>query len=105
MEFDLGDELRCFATFVNAAAELSDPEEVVFYLGAPRSEVLRYDYDPLVLPAEGAPAIVRTGPGAYEIWIQPDEAGEWTRRWEGTGVVNTADEQTFFVRWSMIHSA
>lgn len=89
--YDIGDLVRCSATFAEAAGNPKDPTGVAFSYkpAAGATVVLVFGEDE---------AVVRSSTGKYHIDLAIDASGYWYYRWSGTGAVQTSSEDFFMVR-------
>jgi uncharacterized protein YfaS (alpha-2-macroglobulin family) len=89
--YDIGDLIVHEATFRDAEGDPTDPTTVTFRLRSPDGTETVVEQASLTNPSEGVWSYehVVTGP-----------RGVWFTRWEGTGVVQQAEEATFRVRGS-----
>lgn len=86
--YDRGDLVRLTATFTNDAGAATDPTTVTLRIKAPGGIL-------------SAPTPAQDNPGVYHYDLDLNAVGPWYYRWEGTGVVQTAEESLLFVRDSM----
>jgi hypothetical protein len=93
MPYDRGDLVHASVAFTNAAGAAADPTTVVVRVRPPntgRDEYTTYTY--------GTDAEVqKTGTGAYYLDVACAAAGTYWVRWEGTGAVIAAVEDTWDV--------
>ncbi len=83
--YDVGDSLELRADFKNRAGVATNPTAVTLKVRKP----------------DGTTVVVanaNVGTGAYEGTYDPTVAGEYVYRFEGTGAVKAAGENTFKVR-------
>jgi len=92
--YDIGDVVRCTATFTDADGLEVDPTTVKFSYRDPAGNKATYEYG---IGSE----VVRTGPGAYYVDLPVDVAHTWRIRWEGTGANKAAGESFFIIRSSL----
>lgn len=92
-----GDTERLRGTFKDANGDNADPTTVkVIYQKPDGTEITK---------TSGTDAeVVKQATGDYYIDIILDKAGIWCYRWEGTGNVTTAEEETFTVRESFVET-
>jgi hypothetical protein len=91
--YDVGDLVRVTATFLASGGLQTDPSQIWFLYKSPATQAgATHQYG--VTPS----AIIRTGTGAYYIDVNVDKPGDWKYRWEGTGVLQVAEETGFSVR-------
>lgn len=90
--FDINDEVRLRAQFVDADGDLADPTTVTFKHQDPGNN------DTEITLSGGG--ITKESTGIYFADLTLDEAGTWYFRAEGTGTPKTAAEVTFSVRTS-----
>jgi hypothetical protein len=88
--FDIGDELTFSAQIKDSSGQLTDPSDVLIYLGNPTADPAVQSFSYL----NGD--IVRDGVGVYHFDFIPPVHGWWEFKWQGTGVVITAGEDTLF---------
>lgn len=90
--YDKGDLVRVTAAFTNAAGTATDPTTVVCRVKSPSSTTM-YTY---LTDA----ALVKDSTGNYHLDVSANESGQWWYRWEGTGAVQQAEEDSFIVEVS-----
>lgn len=91
--YDRGDLVRTTATFIGTANVTADPSQIwcLTIDGRGVRATHRYGLTPS--------AIFRGGTGGYYLDIDTASAsGDWAYRWEGTGIVQQAEETAFNVR-------
>ena len=91
--YDKGDKVRFTAVFKNIAEELTDPTTVTVKIKDPSGNSSTYVYGTDL-------EVVKDSTGTYHIDMDIDETGIWHYRWEGAGVIKTAEESSFTVRTS-----
>jgi hypothetical protein len=92
--FDVGDVARAAVVFAPVATGTpTDPTAVTCRVMAPSGTVTTYTYGTDT-------ALVKDSTGTYHLDITLTEPYTWHVRWQGTGAVATAEEQTFYVRQS-----
>lgn len=86
-----GQGVRCYGSFAaEDGTTLTDPTTITFKVKNPAGSTTTYVY--------GTDAqLVKIGTGRYRVDVTANAAGLWTYRFEGTGAVVAADEQTFTV--------
>lgn len=89
--YDVGDRVRLYGYFTNRARVDTDPTAVVCKYQDPSGNETTVTY-----PTD----IVKSSTGRYYLDIDLDESGTWYYRWNGTGDVVAAGEQSFTVRAS-----
>ena len=89
--YDLGDRLKLTAQFSNEDYDPEDPTTVTCKIKKPDTEVESYVY---LTDIE----VVRDGIGSYYMFYSPQTAGRYVQRWEGTGLVEAAEEREFYVK-------
>jgi hypothetical protein len=82
---DIGDAVRLFIDFKTLAGAAADPTTVTLTVQAPDGTT--------TTPAHSNPST-----GRYEAVVTLDQAGVWVYRWEGTGVIDAAEEGAIGVR-------
>lgn len=87
--YQLGDLVRCHATF-SYVAEPIDPDEVRFRFFTPSGLVATYTFG---THAE----LVRESTGEYVCYISANEVGSWFYRFESRGNAQSASEKFFVV--------
>ena len=85
---DKGDLVRSTATFTNTAGTATDPTTVVCKVRTPAGVVTTYTYGTDA-------ALVKSATGVYYVDVSLTAVGQWWVRWEGTGTVQQAEEDTF----------
>lgn len=88
--YDKGDKVRLKATFRNDAGALADPTTVTCRVLAPDGTKTAYTY-------AGA-QVIKDAVGSYHLDLSLIVSGVWQYRWEGTGMVETAEESWLSVR-------
>ena len=94
--YDVGDVVRVSAAFTNASDVAADPTTVKLYYRDPSDGTiteLEYGQD-----AE----IVKESTGNYYADLEPDAAGVWFYKWEGSGSVTATVEGFYKVRESNV---
>lgn len=86
--FHVGQLVRAYAYFRNRARVLTDPTAVVAKYEDPSGNETTKTYGT-------DPEVVKESAGVYYIDISVDEAGTWYCRFNGTGTLQTATEQSF----------
>jgi hypothetical protein len=90
-QYDIGDFVHTVASFVGTdGVTPATPSTVMFLLMNPSGIVATYQFG-----VAGA-SILQVGSAAYARDFTLTQAGSWFYRWEGTGMVQAADE------WSVI---
>lgn len=89
--YDIGDVVRCTATFTNAAGAGVDPTTVVFTYLDPSGNQVSYEYGV-------DPEVIRPEDGAYYVDVPVNLSSTWCLRWVGTGLNAAAGEAFFIVR-------
>ena len=90
--YDLGDVIKCMATFTNTSGTAVDPATITFKAKVPRSGTITtyvYSVDP---------QLIKEDTGVYYVHFVPTTHGEWYYRWAGTGANAAAAEKTFNIR-------
>lgn len=82
-QYDIGDKITLEASFTDAGV-LVDPTTVSCIVRSPSDEITERD--------------VTGEAGHYTAEIEPNEAGTWWYRFEGTGAYQAAEEGEFAVR-------
>ena len=93
-QYEIGNEIVLTATFENTAGAPTDPTTITCRTLSSRGATAVYTY--------AASQIVRVSTGVYTISITPIDSGEWWYRFEGTGTVVAAFENTFTINPSQI---
>lgn len=93
MPYDIGDVVRCDVEFRDPAAAnaLVSPTAVVFKVKDPDGTITQKVYGTDV-------DVVRDATGKFHATVAPTKAGTWRYRFEGTGLVQAAEEGQFTVR-------
>jgi hypothetical protein len=89
--YDIGDVARVTMTFTVDDVN-TDPTTITLKVKDPTGNKTTYTY--------ALAEVTRSAAGIYYKDISIDEAGQWYYRWEGTGAVETAEENYFMVRES-----
>jgi len=92
MAYDIGDRVRLSATFSLNAVN-TDPTTVIVKVRTPRGLETKYTY---ITDS----AVVKDAVGKYHVDVDITESGYWYQRWQGTGAVVAAEEQSFQVNVS-----
>ncbi len=88
-KYDLHDLVTLRATYVSTdLVTTADPSYVICYVKNPSAVVASYPYG-----VAGA-SVTRQATGAYFKDITLDVVGKWYYRWEGTGLLQAAEEWT-----------
>ena len=87
--YDVGDRIRLRGVFTNLAGVDTDPTTIVCKYQDPGGVETTVTYPT---------SIVKVSTGRYYLDIDIDEAGTWYYRWNGTGDVVAAGEQSFIAR-------
>jgi hypothetical protein len=98
-EYEIGDAVELYATFLNASAAAADPTDVTFTTVDPAGAETTYTWTG-GSGGSSADGVTRSGVGAYAKIVTPTVAGVWHYRRRGTGAVITADQGYFLVRAS-----
>jgi uncharacterized protein YfaS (alpha-2-macroglobulin family) len=85
--YDIGDEVELTGTFKDAAGALASPSSVVCRVKKPDGTLLNPN-----------PVVTSPSTGVFKAIVDPDAAGEWWYRFEGTGGTKAAGEGVFKVR-------
>lgn len=88
--YDKGDLVRVTGTFTNASDAATDPTTVTCKVKTPAGVTTTYLYGTDA-------ALVKDSTGVYHLDITASTSGQWWYRWEGTGAVEQADEDTFII--------
>ncbi len=91
--YDLGDVVRCTATFADDDGVVTDPTAVVAKYKEPDGTITTLTYG-----VDGA--LVKLGTGVYYFDLTPTVAGDWWYRFYATGSGQSAEEQAFRVEAS-----
>lgn len=94
-ECNVGDRMQVPTTFTNAAGAVADPTTVTFRFDSPSKANTVYVYG-----VDGQ--LVRDSTGVYHVNIDPDEAGLWSWRFEGTGAIVAANQGQFRALASLV---
>lgn len=89
--YKIGKKVRLTAVF-SVSGVNTDPTTITCKVKDPSDNIDSYYY------ASGT--VTRSATGTYYKDITFDEGGIWWHRWEGTGAVETADEEDMEVSWS-----
>lgn len=87
--FYSGSLVKCSAEFKNSAGTLVDPTTVKFQFLAPNGQSDEYIYGTDT-------ELVKTGTGAYYVYLPVDAVGVWNFRFAGSGVVGRSATQGQF---------
>lgn len=90
--YDRGDLVRLTGTFKNASDALTNPTAVVLRIKDPAGTVT-------------TPTPTNTSTGVFDYDLSLNLEGTWTYRFEGTGAVQQAEEDTLFVRNSVFYTS
>jgi hypothetical protein len=93
MPYDRGDVVRTTATFTNTAGTAADPTAVVARVRTPNSPPTTFTTYTYGVGAD----IVKTATGVYYLDVTCSLGGTYYVRWEGTGAVVQAEEDTWDV--------
>lgn len=93
--YDIGDVVRCQATFTNSAGTALDPTGLTFKFKTPAGVVTTYTYG-----VDGQ--LLRTTTGVYYVDLNVTIDGIWHYRFDGTGSGQGASENRFYARESNI---
>lgn len=91
--YDKGDLVRISAAFTNVSSVATDPSTIVCRVRRPQGSITLYTYGTDA-------ALVKSGTGNYYVDLTTDQSGVWYYRFEGTGAVVQAEEDSFFVEVS-----
>jgi hypothetical protein len=86
--YDMGDVARVTVTFTLAGTP-TDPTTVALKIQNPNKVETTYTW--------ALAQVTRTSAGIFYKDISLNVAGEWFYRWEGTGAVESASENSLFV--------
>lgn len=87
--YDVGDRVRLRGVFTDLAGADTDPTTIVCKYQDPSGNETSVTYPT---------TIVKESTGRYYLDLDIDEAGTWHYRWNGTGAVVAAGEQSFIAR-------
>lgn len=87
--YNYGETVKISGVFT-AAGVLTNPTTVTLKIHTPAGVETSYTY--------AAGEVTREATGKYYREVLVNEAGEWFYRWEGTGAVQGADEDSLFVQ-------
>jgi len=93
--YDIGDLVRCTATFTDSAGDAIDPTAIVFRIKLPDDTTTVYTYG---TDAE----LVKSATGVYYVDYTTVAAGTLDYRFEGTGAAVAAAESLFGVKTSTV---
>lgn len=94
-EYDMGDLVRASTAFTNSGGTATDPSTVTVKYRVGAGVVTTYVY--------GTDAEVeKDSTGNYHVDILANISGVYHVRWEGTGTVTAADEDTWIIKKSRI---
>lgn len=83
--------VRTTATFTNEAGAAADPTVVTVRVKSPQAAVTSYVYGT-------DPEVIKSSTGVYYMDVDTtSEAGLWSVNWSGTGAVQAAVQEKFFV--------
>jgi hypothetical protein len=89
--YDKGDVVKLKVEFTDSdTGSLVDPTTVTAKTKDPAGVIANF------IVAGGQ--IVKDAVGQYSLKVEPNVAGTWSVRWEGTGTNKGAEEYTFIVR-------
>ena len=91
--YDKGDKVRFSASFTDLIGNPADPTTVTVKIKDPAGRSTTYVY---LVDAE----VVKDATGEYHIDIIITQTGIWYQRWEGTGAIMAAEEDSITVRTS-----
>lgn len=94
--YDIGDVVRVTATFTNSSGAAADPTAILMKQKDPTPTTTTYTYLTDV-------ALVKDSTGVYHVDVYPTIAGTWYYRFEGTGTVQAASENSFIVNPSKFY--
>lgn len=93
--YDIGNVVRCYGTFTDAAGAAVDPTVVKIIYQDPAGKMITKTY------LDGT-AIVKDSPGHYRCDIDAAQSGDWYYRWYSTGTGQAASEGQFKVKQSIL---
>ena len=88
----VGNRRRLIGLFYDVDGVPSNPSDVKCRVRKPDGSVQIY----LITD------VTNDQPGRWHIDVNLDQGGAWTFRWEGTGTMTTAEEETFIVESSRV---
>ncbi len=94
-DYDNGDLVRAATAFTNSGGSAADPSNITVKYRIGAGVISSYVYG---TDAE----VVRDSVGNYHIDILMENPGVYHIRWEGTGTVTAADEDTWIVKQSRL---
>ena len=86
--YDVGDSARLSAAFVDINNNAADPNTITVKYKPPGQSVVTKVYGTDI-------EVVRDSAGNFHIDLLVSLAGEWQYRWEGTGTVTAAAQNSF----------
>lgn len=89
-EYALGTDVVCSVIFENNLGAEADPTTVTFRLRDPEGESTAFVYN-------DDAQVVRTAAGRFYVIVDASKPGTWIYRFESTGAVKAADEESFKV--------
>ena len=93
-DYDIGNGLILTGTFTTISGTNADPSAVTCRVKDPRGSTVVYTY------ALGQ--VTRVSVGVYTVQITPQYSGEYWYRFEGTGAIVAAMDQTFTIDPSQV---
>lgn len=90
-QYDVGDLVTVSAEFRSRAGVLTDPTTVVVKYQAPDTTETSKTYGTDV-------EVVKDSTGCYHLDIDVTAAGTWYYRFNGSGAIQAAGEQSFFAK-------
>lgn len=93
MTYDLGDEIRVSAEFLDSDGDAFDPTTVLFAVRKPGGKLVQYTYG-----VHGE--LVKDSTGNYHVDVDGDLAGTWFYRFYATGTGKSAQDGQFIVKAS-----
>jgi len=96
--YDIGDSIRVTCTFTNLAGANTDPTAVKVTVKDPSAHETKYVYGT-------DPEVVKSATGIYYIDVTIDEQGRWWFRWDATGALTAAVEESVKIRANKVTQA
>lgn len=87
--YDVGDQVRLWGVFKNLAGADADPDTIICKHQDPSGNETTITYPT---------GMTKASTGRYYVDLTIDEAGTWYYRFNGTGAIIAAGEQSFIAR-------
>ncbi len=95
--YDIGQEIRYYGTFTDAAGVAYDPGTVRLAVAQPAGA---FAYVGSYVEGTAYGSVVRQNTGTYYADLRLTAGGYWRRGWEGSGTLNTTEYDRVFVRYT-----